>query len=94
MILVTIAIVTTAERQHSCGALVDSRKSSSSTGLNLDTVVESVRITIFKIVIFLNQLGNLMICTHDLIVLIKKRNDPILRTVHVRWQKNAINSYF
>jgi hypothetical protein len=41
--------------------------------MNLDTVSKSVRITIFKIIILIIQLGNLMICTHDLIVLIKTK---------------------
>jgi hypothetical protein len=43
------------------------------------------RVTIFRVVIFLIGLGNLMICTHDLIVLTKiKDNNLLLRIACVR----------
>jgi hypothetical protein len=42
-------------------------------GLNSETVSELMRITIFNIVILLDRLGNLMICTHNLIVLNKTK---------------------
>jgi hypothetical protein len=43
---------------------------------------------LFKIVNFIIGLGSLMICTHDLTILRKtKENDLLLWTVRVRWQK-------
>jgi hypothetical protein len=40
-------------------------------GLNSETVPETTRILIFKIIVLLDRLGSLMICTHDLIILTK-----------------------
>jgi hypothetical protein len=74
MISVTIAMVTTVQRQYSCGVSgflencffddFDFR-----TNENYD----------LKSIDLLIGLGSLMICTHDLYVLTKrKRNDPLL----------------
>jgi hypothetical protein len=41
-------------------------------------VSESVRIMIFKVVIFLIGLGSLMICTHNLTVLTKTKKQPAI----------------
>jgi hypothetical protein len=40
-------------------------------GLNSEKVSETTRIMIFKVVILLDRLRSLMICTHDLIILTK-----------------------
>jgi hypothetical protein len=42
-------------------------------GLNLDSISDLMRIMIFKIAILVIQLGSLMICTHDLIILTKTK---------------------
>jgi hypothetical protein len=73
MILTTTAMVTAIERRHMCGVLADCQKSNSSMVSNLNSNSESMRITIFKIVVLLDGLGSLMICTHDLIILIKTK---------------------
>jgi hypothetical protein len=54
-------------------SLADRWKLVSLTVWNSETVSESERITVFKIAIFLIRLGNLMICTHDLITLTKAK---------------------
>jgi hypothetical protein len=53
--------------------VADCQKSNSSTVSNLNSNSESTRIVIFKIVILLDGLGSLMICTHALIVLTKTK---------------------
>jgi hypothetical protein len=53
-----------------------------------------MRITIFKIAILLIGLGSLMMYTHGLIVVTKKkRNDPLLLISQIRWQ-NALDNHF
>jgi hypothetical protein len=61
---------------------------------NLDSISESTRIMIFKIAILLSHLGSLMICTHDLFILTKtKENNILLWITRIRWQ-NALNTRF
>jgi hypothetical protein len=79
MIPVTIAMVTAVQRQHSCKVsgllkkLLLRRLETRKQFRNL------ARIMIFNVVILLSQLGSLMIYTHDLYILTKrKRNDPLL----------------
>jgi hypothetical protein len=64
---ITTTMVTAVQRQHSCGALAECRKSKSSTVSNL------AMITIVKIVILFIGLGSLMACTHDLTILTKRK---------------------
>jgi hypothetical protein len=94
-ILATIAMVTAIQRQHSRGALADSRKSDSLIGFETQKRFRNlVRITIFMIAMLLIRLGSLMICTHNLTILTqKKRKDPLLRIVQIRWQ-NALDNHF
>jgi hypothetical protein len=55
-------------------------------GFELGFDSESMRIMILKIVVLLDGLGSLMICTHGLIVLTKtKENNLLLRIVRRRW---------
>jgi hypothetical protein len=74
MILVTIAMVATVQRQYSCGVSGFLENSffddfDFRTNENYD----------FKSIDLLIELGSLMICTNDLYVLTKrKRNDPLL----------------
>jgi Mn2+/Fe2+ NRAMP family transporter len=65
MILITTAMVMGVQKQHSCGALADCRKSDSSMVSNL------AKISIFKIAVLFIGLSSLMPCTHDLTVLTK-----------------------
>jgi hypothetical protein len=94
MILITTAMVTAVQRQSSYEALADSRKSASSTVLNLDTVSESARIVIFKIFIFLIGLVTLMICTHDLIALTNTKETTRYCGSHAFGGKSALNTRF
>jgi hypothetical protein len=44
-----------------------------------------MRIMIFNVAILLSRLGSLLICTHDLYILTKRRrNDPLLQIIRIR----------
>jgi hypothetical protein len=59
-------------------------------GLNSELDLKTMRIIIFNIVVLLSQLGSLMICTHDLYVLTKrKRNDSLLQIIQIRWPRRS-----
>jgi hypothetical protein len=74
MILLTIEMVTAVQIQRLCAVLKDGQKFNSSIGFETRKQSQNmVRIMIFKIANFLIGLGNLMICTHDLIVLTKTK---------------------
>jgi hypothetical protein len=73
MILATAATVTAIRRWHSCGVLADRMEIWFFDGLNSGMGLEMMKIMIFKIVILLDGLSSLMICTHDLIILIKTK---------------------
>jgi hypothetical protein len=61
---------------------------------NLDSVLESMRIIIFRISNFLIGLGSVMICTRDLIVLTKiKETICYCQLFRLRWQ-NALDNHF
>jgi hypothetical protein len=67
-------MVTAIQRQHSRGALADSRKSDSLIGFETQKRFRNlVRITIFMIAMLLIRLGSLMICTHNLTILTQKK---------------------
>jgi hypothetical protein len=52
------------------------------------------RIMIFKVVTLSIRLGSLMICTHNLTILTKtKEDDPLLRIEYVRWQNCSQHTF-
>jgi hypothetical protein len=65
-----------------------------SNGLNSEIVSELTRIMIFKIVIFLDRLGNLMICTYDLIVLTKTKETIRYCESYAFGGKSALDNHF
>jgi hypothetical protein len=88
MISITIAMVMAVSNQLMCGALTDCRNSDSSMVSNL------VKILIFKIAVLFIRLGSLMICTHDLAIVKKtKENNPLLRIVCVQWENRSQHTF-
>jgi hypothetical protein len=73
-ILITKAIVMAVQRQHSCRVLANHQKSDSLIGFETQKGFwNMVRFTISKIAIWLIPLGSFMICTHDIIILTKRK---------------------
>jgi hypothetical protein len=57
---------------------------------NLDSISKTTRIVIFNVDMLLSRLSSLMICTHNLYVLTKrKRNDPLLQIIQIRWPRRS-----
>jgi hypothetical protein len=74
--------------------LADCRKSDSSTALKLGFEFRINENYDFKIIDLLIGLGSLMICTHDLHVLTRrKRNDPLLQIVQIRWPRRSRQTF-
>jgi hypothetical protein len=81
-------MVTAIQRQHSCRALADCRKSDSSTVSNL------AKIMIFNIVILFIGLGSLMTCTHDLTVVTKTKETTRYCESFGYGGKSALDKHF
>jgi hypothetical protein len=73
MIPVTTTMVTVTQRQHSCGVQRIAKNLILQRLRNLDSILELMRITTFKIANLLIGLGSLMICTHDVTTLTKRK---------------------
>jgi hypothetical protein len=53
-----------------------------------------MRIMIFNVAILLSRLGSLMICTHDLYVLTKRRRNNLLsRIIRIWWPKRSRQTF-